>query len=159
MQGKVYRLLGETPPNGGEFAKAVKRILGREEAWNRYFSKTINIFDAQIPFRWKNDGCPSLSKKIEESGGISSTKIGEGGSSRRRKRKLGDVVLKELAEKRVNLGNVGLTALWNQNPDNLEACRLFLIDSAGTFLLQLYCCSGLGTETSCLLYRTTSRRL
>merc|ERR1712156_1216221 len=35
----------------------------------------------------------------------------------------GDVVLKELAEKRVNLGNTGLTALWNQNPDNLEACR------------------------------------
>ena len=50
-------------------------------------------------------------------------KIGEGGSSRRKKRKLGDVVLKELAEKRVNLGNAGLTALWNQNPDNLEACR------------------------------------
>ena len=50
-------------------------------------------------------------------------KIGEGGSSRRKKRKLGDVVLRELAEKRVNLGNAGLTALWNQNPDNLEACR------------------------------------
>lgn len=107
MQSKVYRLLGETPPNGGEFAKSVKRILGREEAWNR----------------WKNDGCPSLSKKMEESGGNSSAKIGEGGSSRRRKRKLGNVVLKELAEKRVNLGNAGLTALWNQNPDNLEACR------------------------------------
>merc|ERR1719397_1640974 len=67
MQSKVYRLLGETPPNGGEFAKSVKRILGREEAWNR----------------WKNDGCPSLSKKVEESGGSSSAKIGEGGSSRR----------------------------------------------------------------------------
>lgn len=36
MQSKVYRLLGETPPNGPEFAKSVKRILGREEAWNRY---------------------------------------------------------------------------------------------------------------------------
>jgi len=107
MQSKVYRLLGETPPNGPEFAKSVKRILGREEAWNR----------------WKNDGCPSLSKKLEESGGTSVAKIGEGGSSRRKKRKLGDVVLKELAEKRVNLGNAGLTALWNQNPDNLEACR------------------------------------
>ena len=128
MQSKVYRLLGETPPNGGEFAKSVKRILGREEAWNRYFPKTLssNIYDAWKLFRWKNDGCPSLSKKMEESGGNSSTKIGEGGSSRRRKRKLGDVVLKELAEKRVNLGNAGLTALWNQNPDNLEACRLFL---------------------------------
>jgi hypothetical protein len=30
---------------------------------------------------------------------------------------------RELAEKRVNLGNPGLTALWNHNPDNLEACR------------------------------------
>ena len=150
-------MLGETPPNGGEFAKSVKRILGREEAWNRYFQKT-NICDAPMPFRWKNDGCPSLSKKMEESGGNSSAKIGEGGSSRRRKRKLGDVVLKELAEKRVNLGNAGLTALWNQNPDNLEACRLFLIDCASTSSFY-YCCSGLGTETSCLPYRTTLRRL
>ena len=42
MQTKVYRLLGETPPNGPDFAKSVKRMLGREEAWNK----------------WKNDGCP-----------------------------------------------------------------------------------------------------
>ena len=92
---------------------------------------------------------------MEESGGNSSTKIGEGGSSRRRKRKLGDVVLKELVEKRVNLGNAGLTALWNQNPDNLEACRLFLC----LLFCWLTCCSGLGTETSCLLYRTILKRL
>ena len=88
----------------------------------------VSFFDHKlIPYRWKNDGCPSLSKKMEESGGSSLAKIGEGGSSRRRKRKLGDVVLKELAEKRVNLGNAGLTALWNQNPDNLEACRSVFI--------------------------------
>ena len=124
-----------------------------------------HICDAWISFRWKNDGCPSLSKKMEESGGNSSSKIGEGGSSRRRKRKLGDVVLKELAEKRVNLGNAGLTALWNQNPDNLEACRSFLLVGAGTsFSFRFYCvgitcCSGLGTETSYLLCRTTLRRL
>ena len=61
-------------------------------------------------------------------------KIGEGGSSRRKKRKLGDVVLKELAEKRVNLGNAGLTALWNQNPDNLEACRWALCVN-GTYIV------------------------
>ena len=53
----------------------------------------------------------------------SMNKIGEGGSSRTRKRMLGDLVLQEISENRVNLGNVGLTALWNQNPDNLEACR------------------------------------
>jgi THO complex subunit 1 len=108
MQGKVYRLLGETPPNGPEFAMSVKRILVREEAWNK----------------WKNDGCPSLAKKMEESTATApGPRIGEGGSSRKRKRRLGDVVQKELAEKRVNLGNAGLTALWNQNPDNLGACR------------------------------------
>ena len=28
-----------------------------------------------------------------------------------------------MAEKRINLGNKGLTELWNLNPDNLEACR------------------------------------
>ena len=58
-----------------------------------------------------------------EGGGNSMNKIGEGGSSRTRKRMLGDLVLQEISENRVNLGNVGLTALWNQNPDNLEACR------------------------------------
>ena len=30
---------------------------------------------------------------------------------------------KEVAEKKINLGNPGLTSLWNYNPDNLEACR------------------------------------
>ena len=30
---------------------------------------------------------------------------------------------KEISEKKVNLGNPGLTSLWNFNPDNLEACR------------------------------------
>ena len=71
-------------------------------------------------------------------------KIGEGGSSRRKKRKLGDVVLKELAEKRVNLGNAGLTALWNQNPDNLEACRWALCIN-GTYMV-LFCF----LETACI---------
>ena len=98
----------------------------------------VSFFDHMlIPYRWKNDGCPSLSKKMEESGGSSLAKIGEGGSSRRRKRKLGDVVLKELAEKRVNLGNAGLTALWNQNPDNLEACRSVFIRQGCALLLAL----------------------
>ena len=94
-------------------------------------------------------------------------KIGEGGSSRRKKRKLGDVVLKELAEKRVNLGNAGLTALWNQNPDNLEACRWALCVN-GTYMV-LFCfletaciqrliCSEPETETSSPPCRTTLRR-
>ena len=88
----------------------MKRLLGREEAWNK----------------WKNDGCPSFAKKLDEvqapvEGPVK--RIGEGGSSRRKRRRLGDLVAKELAEGRVSLGNPGLTALWNQNPDNLEACR------------------------------------
>ena len=74
-------------------------------------------------------------------------KIGEGGSSRRKKRKLGDVVLKELAEKRVNLGNAGLTALWNQNPDNLEACRWAL------------CVNGTDIVLFCFLETTYIQRL
>lgn len=38
----IYRLLGETPPDGKGFGECVKRILKREEHWNS----------------WKNDGCP-----------------------------------------------------------------------------------------------------
>jgi len=36
---------------------------------------------------------------------------------------LGDLIQKEIAEDKVNLGNPGLTALWSLHPDNLEACR------------------------------------
>jgi len=102
---KIYKLLEETPPNGPEFAKSVRHILRREDHWNK----------------WKNEGCPSLAKKVE--GNEATKSIGEGGSHRRKKRKLGDVIEKEVAEKRVNLGNPGLTALWNLNPENLDACR------------------------------------
>eukprot|EP00090_Calanus_glacialis_P013654 TRINITY_DN2230_c0_g1_i1.p1 TRINITY_DN2230_c0_g1~~TRINITY_DN2230_c0_g1_i1.p1 ORF type:complete len:654 (-),score=223.35 TRINITY_DN2230_c0_g1_i1:66-2027(-) len=105
-KGKIFKLLAETPPNGSEFSKSVKHILHREEHWNK----------------WKNEGCPSFAKKVEENAG-EKRPIGEGGSYRRKKRKLGDLIQKEIAEKKVNLGNSGLTALWNLHPDNLEACR------------------------------------
>lgn len=105
-KGKIFKLLGETPPNGAEFCKSVKHILHREEHWNK----------------WKNEGCPSFAKKIEDVSGDKKP-IGEGGSCRRRKRKLGDLVQKEVVEKRVNLGNPGLTNLWNLHADDLEACR------------------------------------
>lgn len=103
---KIYKLLEETPPDGKEFAKSVKHILKREEHWNK----------------WKNEGCQSLAKKVETNE-ADRKPIGEGGSYRRKKRKLGDVIQKEVAEKKVNLGNPGLTSLWNLNPDNLDACR------------------------------------
>merc|ERR1719427_784732 len=102
---KIFKLMSETPPNGAEFSKSVKHILHREEHWNK----------------WKNEGCPSFAKKLEEN--VLDKPIGEGGSYRRKKRKLGDLIQKEIAEKKVNLGNPGLTALWNLHPDNLEACR------------------------------------
>ena len=47
---QAYVLIDETPPNGPEFAKAVKHILKREEQWNA----------------WKNDGCPALGKEISK---------------------------------------------------------------------------------------------
>jgi len=107
-RGKIYRLLDETPPNGKEFSRSVKHILGREEFWNN----------------WKNEGCPALGKKSEPQTGDEEVKrIGDGGSYRRRKRKLGEQIQKEVTEKRINLGNPGLTNLWNLHPDNLEACR------------------------------------
>jgi len=106
---KIYKLLEETPPLGREFARSVKRILHREEHWNR----------------WKNEGCPSLARKTGDQDEPEADKkgLGDGGSSRKKKRKLGDVIQKEVAEKKINLGNKGLTELWNLNPDNLEACR------------------------------------
>jgi len=105
-KGKIFKLLGETPPNGSEFSKSVRHILHREEHWNK----------------WKNEGCPSFAKKLEENV-AEKRPIGEGGSYRRKKRKLGDMIQKEISENKVNLGNSGLTALWNLHPDNLEACR------------------------------------
>ena len=75
---KIYKLLEETPPLGPEFARSVKRILHREEHWNR----------------WKNEGCPSLARKTGAADETNAEKkgLGEGGSSRKKKRKLGDVV-------------------------------------------------------------------
>jgi THO complex subunit 1 len=108
VTARIYKLLAETPPNGAEFSESVKHILHREEHWNA----------------WKNDGCPSFAKKPEPGEeGEKKKLVGEGGSSRKRKRKLGDLIRRETEVKRVNLGNPGLTTLWNLTPDNLEACR------------------------------------
>jgi len=105
---RIYKLLAETPPNGAEFSESVKHILHREEHWNA----------------WKNDGCPSFAKKPEKGEeGEKRKMVGEGGSSRKKKRKLGDLIKRETEVKRVNLGNPGLTTLWNLCPDNVAACR------------------------------------
>ena len=46
---KIYDLLGETPPFGKKFGESVKHILEREIQWNI----------------WKNQGCPSLTPKVD----------------------------------------------------------------------------------------------
>ena len=47
---KIYELVGETPPLGKQFGESVKHILEREVQWNI----------------WKNQGCPSLKPRFEE---------------------------------------------------------------------------------------------
>jgi len=69
---KIFKLLSETPPHGAEFAKSVKHILHREEHWNK----------------WKNEGCPSFAKKMDEAP-TEKRAIGENGSFRRKKTKAG----------------------------------------------------------------------
>ena len=73
---KIFKLLEETPPNGIEFSRSVKHILAREEHWNK----------------WKNEGCPGAAKKGPDDKDKEVKSIGEGGSTRKRKKKLGDVV-------------------------------------------------------------------
>jgi len=111
---QAYSLINETPPNGEEFAKAVKHILKREEQWNA----------------WKNDGCPALNKDFSKSSELTKadgTKDDDGtlGSKsnlcRKRKRNVGDEIQEALKNKRYLMGNATLTKLWNVCPDNFEA--------------------------------------
>jgi hypothetical protein len=44
------------------------------------------------------------------------------GGTRKRKRKLGDMIKDATANGRFLMGNAALTKLWNICPDNLEAC-------------------------------------
>jgi len=111
---KAFKLLDETPPNGKAFSSSAKSILKRELIW----------------IRWKNEGCPSLvipspptiengdaDKEPAEGTPEKRTKLGK------RKASLGDMMRFEAKHGKINLGNKGLTKLWNINPDNLEACR------------------------------------
>jgi len=113
---KAFKLLDETPPNGKAFSSAAKSILKRELIW----------------IRWKNEGCPSLvipSPLAAENGDSEKEPaLAEGTPEKRaklgkRKASLGDMMRYEAKHGKINLGNKGLTKLWNINPDNLEACR------------------------------------
>eukprot|EP00116_Pleurobrachia_bachei_P006599 sb/3466861/ len=46
----IYSILSETPPDGPQFVKHIKSVLKYEEKWSK----------------WKNEGCPSLSKPAEK---------------------------------------------------------------------------------------------
>jgi len=109
---KIYKLLEETPPNGKVFCSSAKSILKREEIW----------------IRWKNEGCVSLvipsppppsGDTADESTKTSTSTL----NPRKRKRPLGDQMKNEAKYGKINLGNKGLTKLWNINTDNLGACK------------------------------------
>merc|ERR1711860_62385 len=103
---KIFKLIEETPPNGNSFLKNVKAILKRELIWNL----------------WKNEGCPSfvIKPKAEEE---QDSAVPRASGKRKRKIPLGDQMRREAEMGKINLGNKGLTKLWNLNPDNLEACK------------------------------------
>jgi len=112
-QNKVYELLEETPPQGKKFCQSVKHILGRETQWNS----------------WKNQGCLPLAKKVEAKNdtSISEEKSESNGDKkdglpRKRKARLGDITRSAAKNGRFVMGNPLLSKLWNQWPDNLEAC-------------------------------------
>ncbi|CAH0398620.1 unnamed protein product [Chilo suppressalis] len=100
----VYKLLGETPPDGKRFAECVKHILKREEHWNN----------------WKNDGCPEFQKPKPP---VQSDTTDEVRKSRKRRRPVGDIIKEYEGQQKSYMGNNELTKLWNLCPDNLAACR------------------------------------
>jgi THO complex subunit 1 len=111
---KAFKLLDETPPNGKAFSSSAKSILKRELIW----------------IRWKNEGCPSLvipSPPAAENGEAEKEAVGSTPEKKarlgKRKAPLGEMMRYEAKHGKINLGNKGLTKLWNINPDNLEACK------------------------------------
>ncbi|CAH0729528.1 unnamed protein product, partial [Brenthis ino] len=100
----IYKLLGETPPDGKRFADCVKSILKREEHWNS----------------WKNDGCPEFMKPKPP---VQVESTDEVRKAKKRRRPVGDIIKEYEGQEKFFMGNNDLTKLWNLCPDNLEACR------------------------------------
>jgi THO complex subunit 1 len=94
----IYKLIGETPPNGKEFVESVKHLLKREEMWNS----------------WKNDSCKEIQRP--EGNKLEPPKA-------KRQRMLGDVIADATKSGKFELGNPELNRLWNLCPDNLQACK------------------------------------
>lgn len=156
---QVYDLIKETPPNGAQFAKSVKHILQREEQWISWKNEGCPSFKPRV-----SPAAASLAKdgddnnKPEANGKRKQRKIlytypryrviqcvsfsilaAAVGSTRKRKRKVGDQIQDAIASKKFLMGNATLTRLWNKCPDNMEACsapeRDFLPE-LGTYFLE-----------------------
>ena len=94
---KVLDLISHTPPDGPFMKTVIKQIMNREENWSN----------------WKNDGC------IEVKPSSSEIKV----HPQARKRRVGDEIKTAENSGQFSLGSKQLTQLWNQCPDNWEACR------------------------------------
>ena len=94
---KVNDLMKETPSNGSKFTHNVKRILDREEIWNK----------------WKNEGCPNYVREKKNLPAKSPLKRPKPVSS--------DFVIKSNKKFMSDQSDIG--KLCNINHDNLEACK------------------------------------
>ncbi|XP_055612819.1 THO complex subunit 1 [Uranotaenia lowii] len=116
-EATVYKLIEESPPNGGKFAESVRHMLAREELWNS----------------WKNEGCKEF-KRPEVNASTSATPGGTAEepaptttvtrtAMKRPRRALGDLIRDSTKQGKFFMGNPELTRLWNTCPDNLQACK------------------------------------
>lgn len=97
LTNKVLDLISHTPPDGPFMKTVIRQIMSREENWSS----------------WKNDGCVEVKPSPTE------MKIHQPS----RKRKVGEEIKEAEGSGNFSLGNKQLTQLWNQCPDNWEACR------------------------------------
>ena len=105
---RVLRRSGLKKPNWRS-SSWCRRLLPMEQSsqslWNIFYTgyniinewcckslSCTNLFREEHWNKWKNEGCPSFAKKLEEN--VLDKPIGDGGSYRRKKRKLGDLVRK-----------------------------------------------------------------
>lgn len=94
---RVYQLLKETPPNGDKFSQDVKRILSREDIWNK----------------WKNEGCPNFVRDKKDEPARKAQKRSRPTTSDFDRNK----------QPKYQFENTEIGKLCNVNHDNLAACR------------------------------------
>ncbi|CAG0901652.1 unnamed protein product, partial [Cyprideis torosa] len=105
---RVRTLIEKSGHDGPEFLQTVQRILKREETWNA----------------WKNEGCPATKKPVAMKREATEAESSESAvSPPKRRRQLGMQVMRMMRAGKYAVGNIPLTRLWNQCPDNDTACR------------------------------------